>query len=45
VGKPLEGGAVGEVVESRASGIDQAVGAFIGLFEGKNVGEMVVKLA
>jgi len=25
--------------------IDKAVGAFIGLFEGKNVGKMVVKLA
>jgi NADPH-dependent curcumin reductase CurA len=25
-------------------GLDQAVGAFIGLFEGKNVGKMVVKL-
>jgi len=24
--------------------IDQAVGAFVGLFEGKNVGKMVVKL-
>jgi NADPH-dependent curcumin reductase CurA len=26
-------------------GIDHAVAAFIGLFEGKNVGKMVVKLA
>jgi NADPH-dependent curcumin reductase CurA len=26
-------------------GIDHAVGAFIGLFEGKNIGKMVVKLA
>jgi NADPH-dependent curcumin reductase CurA len=26
-------------------GIDQAVGAFIGLFSGGNVGKMVVKLA
>jgi NADPH-dependent curcumin reductase CurA len=26
-------------------GIDQVVGAFIGLFEGKNIGKMVVKLA
>jgi hypothetical protein len=25
-------------------GIDQAVGAFLGLFEGKNMGKMVVKL-
>lgn len=25
-------------------GIDQAVGAFIGLFHGQNVGRMVVKL-
>ena len=102
LGKPLEGGAVGEVVDARASGfkpgdavlsnfgwreyftaspkellpvsrevqplsvylgalgmtgmtawaglqlvegIDQAVGAFLGLFEGKNFGKMVVKLA
>jgi NADPH-dependent curcumin reductase CurA len=26
-------------------GIDKAVGAFIGLFQGQNVGKMVVKLA
>lgn len=95
LGKPLDGGAVGEVIESRArefkpgdavtssygwreyfivrdwldrqgefereavgywragklknketvvDGIDQAVGAFIGLFHGQNVGKMVVKL-
>jgi hypothetical protein len=25
-------------------GIEQAVSAFIGLFEGKNIGKMVVKL-
>ena len=31
--------------ETVVEGIDQAVGAFIGLFEGKNVGKMVVKLA
>ena len=31
--------------ETVLEGIDQAVGAFIGLFEGKNVGKMVVKLA
>jgi NADPH-dependent curcumin reductase CurA len=31
--------------ETVVAGIDQAVGAFIGLFEGKNVGKMVVKLA
>ena len=30
--------------ETVVVGIDQAVGAFIGLFEGKNVGKMVVKL-
>ena len=30
--------------ETVVEGIDQAVGAFIGLFEGKNVGKMVVKL-
>jgi len=31
--------------ETVVEGIDQAVGAFIGLFEGKNVGKMVVKLS
>jgi NADPH-dependent curcumin reductase CurA len=31
--------------ETVAEGIDQAVGAFLGLFEGKNFGKMVVKLA
>ena len=30
--------------ETVVVGIDQAVGAFIGLFEGKNIGKMVVKL-
>ncbi|MDB6174200.1 MAG: 2-alkenal reductase [Chthoniobacteraceae bacterium] len=30
--------------ETVVQGIDQAVGAFIGLFSGKNVGKMVVKL-
>jgi NADPH-dependent curcumin reductase CurA len=30
--------------ETMVTGLDQAVGAFIGLFEGKNVGKMVVKL-
>jgi NADPH-dependent curcumin reductase CurA len=30
--------------ETVVEGIDRAVGAFIGLFEGKNVGKMVVKL-
>jgi NADPH-dependent curcumin reductase CurA len=30
--------------ETMVVGIDQAVGAFIGLFEGKNIGKMVVKL-
>jgi NADPH-dependent curcumin reductase CurA len=30
--------------ETMVTGIDQAVGAFIGLFEGKNIGKMVVKL-
>lgn len=30
--------------ETVVEGIDQAVGAFIGLFDGKNVGKMVVKL-
>ena len=31
--------------ETVVKGIDQAVGAFIGLFEGKNIGKMVVELA
>jgi NADPH-dependent curcumin reductase CurA len=31
--------------ETVVEGIDQAVDAFVGLFEGKNVGTMVVKLA
>ena len=31
--------------ETVVEGIEQAVGAFIGLFDGKNVGKMVVKLA
>jgi NADPH-dependent curcumin reductase CurA len=31
--------------ETVAEGIDQAVPAFLGLFEGKNVGKMVVRLA
>ena len=30
--------------ETVVEGIEQAAGAFIGLFEGKNVGKMVVKL-
>ena len=30
--------------ETVVAGIDQAVSAFLGLFEGKNVGKMVVKL-
>jgi NADPH-dependent curcumin reductase CurA len=30
--------------ETVAKGIDKAVDAFLGLFEGKNVGKMVVKL-
>jgi hypothetical protein len=31
--------------ETVVKGIDQAVGAFIGLFEGQNIGKMVVELA
>ncbi len=31
--------------ETIVKGIEQAVGAFIGLFEGKNIGKMVVELA
>jgi NADPH-dependent curcumin reductase CurA len=31
--------------ETVAQGIDQAVGAFLGLFQGQNVGKMVVQLA
>lgn len=30
--------------ETVISGIDRAVEAFLGLFEGKNIGKMVVKL-
>jgi NADPH-dependent curcumin reductase CurA len=30
--------------ETVVKGIDQAVGAFLGLFEGKNIGKMVVEL-
>ena len=31
--------------ETVAKGIDQAPGAFIGLFQGQNMGKMVVELA
>jgi hypothetical protein len=31
--------------ETVAKGIDNAVGAFLGLFQGQNVGKMVVALA
>jgi NADPH-dependent curcumin reductase CurA len=31
--------------ETVVKGIDKAVGAFIGLFHGQNVGKMVVQLA
>ncbi|HEX5397628.1 MAG TPA: NADP-dependent oxidoreductase, partial [Verrucomicrobiae bacterium] len=31
--------------ETVVEGIDQAVGAFLGLFEGKNIGKMVVRLS
>jgi NADPH-dependent curcumin reductase CurA len=31
--------------ETVVQGIDQAVGAFIGLFQGQNIGKMVVELA
>jgi NADPH-dependent curcumin reductase CurA len=31
--------------ETVVNGIDNAVGAFLGLFQGQNVGKMVVKLA
>jgi NADPH-dependent curcumin reductase CurA len=31
--------------ETIVEGLDQAEGAFIGLFAGKNIGKMVVKLA
>jgi NADPH-dependent curcumin reductase CurA len=30
--------------ETIVEGIDQAVGAFLGLFQGQNIGKMVVKL-
>ena len=32
-------------IATMVEGIDQAVSAFIGLFSGKNIGKMVVKLA
>jgi NADPH-dependent curcumin reductase CurA len=32
-------------VETVAKGIDHAVDAFIGLFQGRNIGKMVVELA
>jgi hypothetical protein len=32
-------------LETVVDGLDQAVAAFIGLFDGKNVGKMVVKLS
>jgi hypothetical protein len=31
--------------ETVVAGMEQAVGAFIGLFAGENIGKMVVKLA
>jgi hypothetical protein len=31
--------------ETVVQGIDRAVGAFIGLFQGQNIGKMVVELA
>jgi hypothetical protein len=31
--------------ETVVKGIDQAVGAFLGLFQGRNVGKMVIELA
>jgi len=31
--------------ETVVNGIDQAVGAFLGLFEGLNIGKMIVKLS
>jgi NADPH-dependent curcumin reductase CurA len=31
--------------ETVVKGIDQAVGAFLGLFQGQNIGKMVVELA
>jgi hypothetical protein len=40
---PLE--AVPAAEATFVAGIDQAVDAFLGLFQGKNVGKMVVKLA
>ena len=44
VGGYLEAGSL-KNKETVVDGIDQAVAAFIGLFEGKNVGKTVVKLA
>jgi NADPH-dependent curcumin reductase CurA len=54
IGKPLEGGAVGQVVQSRADGLHEGDVVLsnlgwreyfvLGLFEGTNIGKMVVKL-
>jgi NADPH-dependent curcumin reductase CurA len=44
VGRYFEAGKL-KNKETVVEGIDQAVNAFLGLFEGKNVGKMVVKLA
>jgi NADPH-dependent curcumin reductase CurA len=44
VGGYLQAGTV-KNKETVVKGIDHAVGAFIGLFQGQNVGKMVVELA
>lgn len=44
VGGYLKSGKV-QAKETVVEGIDQAVGAFLGLFQGQNTGKMVVKLA
>jgi NADPH-dependent curcumin reductase CurA len=43
VGGYFDGGQL-KSQETVVEGIDQAVAAFIGLFEGKNTGKMLVKL-
>jgi NADPH-dependent curcumin reductase CurA len=45
---PLEGHAIGRVIESRETvlmGLENAAKAFIDLFKGQNTGKMLVKLA
>jgi NADPH-dependent curcumin reductase CurA len=43
VGGYLQSGKV-KNKETTVAGLDQAVGAFLGLFQGQNTGKMIVKL-